>query len=193
MLRNRLQCTLTKPYSVWIENNFSKVIESKSKIEKWLSLSESGGLTIDFLSATVLDEIKFYPYPSRVQQRLDYLKERNSKVTEKYLLDQKRTCRLVFLLAIIFNLCIWPVMDWVVRAGENQTKKVIEKAKESPQQNDVDLTRLSLREQHPGIITWAKIAGHNWWPGKASTLRHFFNIHRGIKHSFPRNNAALFR
>lgn len=85
----------------------------------------------------MLDEIKFYPYPSRVQQRLDYLKERNSKVTEKYLLDQKR---------------------------ENQTKKVIEKAKESPQQNDVDLTRLSLREQHPGIITWAKIAGHNWWP-----------------------------
>ncbi|XP_043253455.1 DNA (cytosine-5)-methyltransferase 3B-like [Colletes gigas] len=112
MLRAQLGCSLTKPYSAWIENHFSDEIE-------------------------VLDEIKFYPYPNRIQRRLDSLKEKNSKVTEKYLLDQKR---------------------------ESQTKKVIEKAKESPQQNDVDTTRLPLKEQHPGIITWAKIAGHNWWP-----------------------------
>ncbi|XP_076176903.1 DNA methyltransferase 3 isoform X2 [Ptiloglossa arizonensis] len=112
ILRTRLGCTLTKPYSAWIESNFSEEIE-------------------------MLDEIKFYPYPNRIQQRLDSLKEKNSKVTEKYLLDQKR---------------------------ETQGKKVIERPKESPQQNDADGTRLPLKEQHPGVITWAKIAGHNWWP-----------------------------
>ncbi|XP_076235873.1 DNA methyltransferase 3 [Calliopsis andreniformis] len=113
ILRKRLSCTLTKPYSVWIENNFSQVIET-------------------------LDELKFYPYPGRIQQRLDHLKEKNAKITEKYLLDQKR---------------------------ENQAKKaVIERPKESTQQSEADLARLPLREQHPGVITWAKIAGHNWWP-----------------------------
>lgn len=39
----------------------------------------------------VLDEIKFYPYPVKMQQRLDHLREKNAKVTERYLLDQKRT------------------------------------------------------------------------------------------------------
>ncbi|XP_076675507.1 DNA methyltransferase 3 isoform X2 [Andrena cerasifolii] len=112
MLRKRLGCTLTKPYSTWIHNNFSQVIET-------------------------LDEIKFYPYPPKIQQKLDHLKEKNAKVTEKYLLDQKR---------------------------ESQAKKVPEKPQESPQQNNVDLTRLPLRDQHPGVVTWAKIAGHNWWP-----------------------------
>ncbi|XP_053999263.1 uncharacterized protein LOC128887437 isoform X1 [Hylaeus anthracinus] len=112
ILRARLGCTLTKPYSSWIENNFSDGLES-------------------------LDEFKFYPYPNRIQQRLNCLKEKNSKVTEKYLLDQKR---------------------------EAQVKKVIERPKESPQPNDADASRLPLKEQHPGVITWAKIAGHNWWP-----------------------------
>ncbi|KZC12603.1 DNA (cytosine-5)-methyltransferase 3B [Dufourea novaeangliae] len=110
MLHRQLGCALTKPYSRWIENNFSEMI----------------------------DELKFYPYPAKVQQRLASLKERNARVTEKYLLDQKR---------------------------ESQPKKLPEKPKESPQQsNNVDLTRLPLGEQNPGVITWAKIAGHNWWP-----------------------------
>lgn len=39
----------------------------------------------------MLDEIKFYPYPVKMQQRLDHLREKNAKVTERYLLDQKRT------------------------------------------------------------------------------------------------------
>ncbi|XP_034189236.2 DNA methyltransferase 3 isoform X1 [Osmia lignaria lignaria] len=111
MLRKHLGCALTKPYSVWIEKNFSETIEA-------------------------FDEIRFYPYPSKIQQRLDQLKEKNAKVTEKYLLDQKR---------------------------ETQGKK-IDKPKESAQRLDVDLTRLPLKEQRPGVITWAKILGHNWWP-----------------------------
>ncbi|XP_076394475.1 DNA methyltransferase 3 isoform X2 [Megachile rotundata] len=112
MLRKRLGCALTKPYAAWIEKNFSEAIEA-------------------------FDEIRFYPYPPRIQQRLDHLKEKNAKVTEKYLSDQKR---------------------------ETQNKK-IDKPKESPPQRvDVDLTRLPLKEQHPGTITWAKISGHNWWP-----------------------------
>ncbi|XP_031774530.1 uncharacterized protein LOC100865871 [Apis florea] len=113
MLRKKLGSTLTKPYFTWIESNFPK-----NMIE-------------------MLDEIKFYPYPVKMQQRLDHLKEKNAKVTERYLLDQKR---------------------------ENQEKKLAEKSKDSPQKVNVDLTLLPLKEQNPGIIAWAKIAGHNWWP-----------------------------
>ncbi|XP_043512966.1 uncharacterized protein LOC122530237 isoform X1 [Frieseomelitta varia] len=112
MLRGALGCTLTKPYFTWIENNFPTMIE-------------------------MMDELKFYPYPNNIQRRLDTLRQKNAKITEKYLLDQKR---------------------------ESQGKKVVEKPKEVPQRNNVDLTRLPLQEQNPGIIAWAKIAGHNWWP-----------------------------
>lgn len=49
-----------------------------------------------FFRAKVLDEIKFYPYPVKMQQRLDHLKEKNAKVTERYLLDQKRTYSILF-------------------------------------------------------------------------------------------------
>ncbi|KOX74005.1 DNA (cytosine-5)-methyltransferase 3A [Melipona quadrifasciata] len=112
MLRSALGCTLTKPYFTWIENNFPTMIE-------------------------MMDELKFYPYPNNIQRRLDTLRQKNAKITEKYLLDQKR---------------------------ESQGKKVVEKPKEVPQRNNVDLTRLPLQEQNPGIIAWAKIAGHNWWP-----------------------------
>lgn len=44
-----------------------------------------------FSIRAALDEIKFYPYPPKIQQRLDCLKEMNAKVTEKYLIDQKST------------------------------------------------------------------------------------------------------
>ncbi|XP_071863421.1 DNA methyltransferase 3 isoform X2 [Bombus fervidus] len=112
MLRKLLGGTLTKPYFTWIENNLPSTIET-------------------------LDEIRFYPYPDKIQQRLNSLREKNAKITEKYLLDQKR---------------------------ESQGKRLAEKAKDSSQRGNVDLTHLPLKEQNPGIIAWAKIAGHNWWP-----------------------------
>lgn len=37
-----------------------------------------------------MDELKFYPYPNNIQRRLDTLRQKNAKITEKYLLDQKR-------------------------------------------------------------------------------------------------------
>lgn len=62
--------------------------------------------------------------------------------------------------------------------GENQEKKLAEKSKDSPQKVNVDLTLLPLKEQKPGIIAWAKIAGHNWWPGNIlSIFFSFFLIH----------------
>lgn len=62
--------------------------------------------------------------------------------------------------------------------GENQEKKLAEKSKDSPQKVNVDLTLLPLKEQKPGIIAWAKIAGHNWWPGNIlSIFFPFFLIH----------------
>lgn len=57
----------------------------------------------------------------------------------------------------------------VLFPGETQGKKT-DKPKESAQRLDVDLTRLPLKEQRPGVITWAKISGHNWWPGDVSSL-----------------------
>lgn len=59
--------------------------------------------------------------------------------------------------------------------GENQEKKLAEKSKDSPQKVNVDLTLLPLKEQNPGIIAWAKIAGHNWWPG--NILSNFFPLY----------------
>ncbi|XP_076640893.1 DNA (cytosine-5)-methyltransferase 3C-like isoform X1 [Halictus rubicundus] len=112
MLRRYLGSTLTKPYWRWIANNFSDTTVS-------------------------VDEVVFYPFPPKIEQRLAHLKAMNAKATEKFLLGQKR---------------------------QSQPKKTIEKPKESPQQTNTDLTRLPLREQNPGVITWAKIAGHNWWP-----------------------------
>ena len=50
---------------------------------------------------------------------------------------------------------------------------MVEKPKELPQRNNVDLTRLPLQEQNPGIIAWAKIAGHNWWPGNTISVPPF--------------------
>ncbi|XP_076760900.1 DNA methyltransferase 3 [Xylocopa sonorina] len=117
MLRKTFGCALTKPYFAWIENNFSDTI-------------------------VALDEIKFYPYPAKIQQRLDRLKEKNAKVTEKYLLDQKQESV----------------------AGKAKRLAEKERSKDSSQRNELDLTHLPLREQHPGVIAWAKIAGHNWWP-----------------------------
>ncbi|OAD62475.1 DNA (cytosine-5)-methyltransferase 3B [Eufriesea mexicana] len=112
ILRKTLGCALTKPYFSWIQNNYSNAIET-------------------------LDEVKFYPYPIKIQQRLEHLREKNAKVTEKYVLDQKR---------------------------ESQGKKWTEKPKDPAQRSNVDPTRLPLKEQNAGIIAWAKIAGHNWWP-----------------------------
>jgi len=30
--------------------------------------------------------------------------------------------------------------------------------------------RLPLQHQQPGVIAWAKIAGHSWWPGKPDSF-----------------------
>lgn len=46
-------------------------------------------------------------------------------------------------------------------------KQIIEKLKEpkSTSWKEIEDERLPLRNQRPGVIAWAKIAGHNWWPG----------------------------
>ncbi|XP_078049551.1 DNA methyltransferase 3 isoform X2 [Augochlora pura] len=84
-----------------------------------------------------VDEVKIYPFPPQIQDILSLLRGKNVDITEKYIEGQKR---------------------------ESQPKKIIEKPKEPPPPTNADLTRLPLREQKPGVITWAKIAGHNWWP-----------------------------
>lgn len=44
-------------------------------------------------------------------------------------------------------------------------KQVVEKHKEPRTSSQIEEERLPLRNQYPGVIAWAKIAGHNWWPG----------------------------
>ncbi|XP_026671296.1 uncharacterized protein LOC108627172 isoform X2 [Ceratina calcarata] len=121
MLRARLDCTLTKPYYTWLETNLIGMFE-------------------------MLDEIRFYPYPSQMQDRINHLKRRNARAVEKYLEDKKRT-------------------------EENQGKKSKETEKKDSsqtqsqvQKEEEDLARLPLAEQKPGVIAWAKILGHSWWP-----------------------------
>ncbi|KAG7207015.1 hypothetical protein KM043_000904 [Ampulex compressa] len=121
MLRERLGCNLTRPYYAWIRKNVSALDGS-------------------------LDEMKFYPYPPKIQRRLNYLKEKNMKTTEKYVLSQKRT-------------------------PDQMKKQPVERHKEGAQRKSPDLTRLSLEEQNPGVITWAKITGHNWWPAMIMDYR----------------------
>ncbi|XP_028049660.1 uncharacterized protein LOC105830581 isoform X2 [Monomorium pharaonis] len=64
ILRQRFNCTLTKPYYYWIQRNVADL--------------------------ETLDDLTFYPYPEHVQERLDSLKEINAKATEKYIAKQKR-------------------------------------------------------------------------------------------------------
>nr|ASM42032.1 Dnmt3b [Pogonomyrmex barbatus] len=115
MLRQRFNCTLTKPYYYWIRRNIADV-------EK-------------------LDDLTFYPYPENIQERLDALKEKNAKATKKYILSQRSS-------------------------PESPPKKQnTEKNKDvNTSWEQIDNERLPLQNQQPGVIAWAKIPGHCWWP-----------------------------
>ncbi|KAL2724380.1 DNA (cytosine-5)-methyltransferase 3B-like isoform X4 [Vespula squamosa] len=112
MIREKCSSLLTKPYHIWIQKNF---IDKTRK------------------------EIKFYPYPTKIQERLDFLKEKNSRINEKYMLDQKQQ-------------------------SSEKTKRQVEKCTDTSF-NEKNTELLPLMEQRPGVIAWAKIAGYNWWPG----------------------------
>ncbi|XP_067209119.1 uncharacterized protein [Linepithema humile] len=173
MLRQRFETPLTKPYYEWIRRNVND-------LEK-------------------LDELTFYPYPTKVQQRLDELKEINSTAREKYASKQRKNSH----------------------SPLPAKKQVSEKYKEpkSTSWKQIEEERLPLRNQHPGVITWAKIAGHNWWPAmiidyrdcclkepsfgcqwimwygdyKVSEIRHleFLKFHKGLEklHNYIKNTT----
>lgn len=44
-------------------------------------------------------------------------------------------------------------------------KQIVEKSKDTKVLKQIEEERLPLQEQNPGVIAWAKITGHNWWPG----------------------------
>lgn len=45
-------------------------------------------------------------------------------------------------------------------------KQNVEKNKDtSASWEQIDDERLGLQNQQPGVIAWAKIPGHCWWPG----------------------------
>lgn len=112
MLRQRFDCTLTKPYYYWIQRNITE-FES-------------------------LDDLVFYPYPKNVQDRLDTLREKNIKATERYKLRQRSSPE-----------------------TSPKNKQVIEKHEDNTNTNlqQIEDERLHLLDQNPGVIAWAKIPG----------------------------------
>ncbi|KAL6437030.1 hypothetical protein ACFW04_004973 [Cataglyphis niger] len=116
MLRQRFDCTLTKPYYYWIQRNIT--------------------------GFETLDDLTFYPYPKNIQDRLDTLREKNVKATERYISSQRSS----------------PEASPI-------KKQVTDKYKDTNTSwKQIEDERLPLQNQNPGVIAWAKIAGHCWWP-----------------------------
>ncbi|KAG5311145.1 DNM3B methyltransferase, partial [Acromyrmex insinuator] len=115
ILRQRFNCTLTKPYYYWIRRNIANL--------------------------ETLDDLTFHPYPENIQEKLDGLKEKNSKATKKFMSRQKSS------------------------PEPPPKKQNTEKNKNvNTSWEQIDDERLCLQSQQPGVIAWAKIPGHCWWP-----------------------------
>ncbi|XP_020290668.1 uncharacterized protein LOC109858126 isoform X2 [Pseudomyrmex gracilis] len=120
MLRQHFESPLTKPYYDWILRNVSR-------LER-------------------LDDLTFYPYPKYVQEKLDILKEKNAKTTQKYVSKQTSST------------------ESSPPRKKTNTEKQKEMKDEKPGWKEIEAERLPLQYQNPGVIAWAKIAGHSWWP-----------------------------
>ncbi|KYM83238.1 DNA (cytosine-5)-methyltransferase 3B [Atta colombica] len=115
ILRQRFNCTLTKPYYYWIRRNIANL--------------------------ETLDDLTFHPYPENIQEKLDGLKEKNSKATKKFMSRRKSS------------------------PEPPPKKQNTEKNKNvNTSWEQIDDERLCLQSQQPGVIAWAKIPGHCWWP-----------------------------
>ncbi|XP_018313252.1 DNA methyltransferase 3 isoform X2 [Mycetomoellerius zeteki] len=115
ILRQRFNCTLTKPYYYWIQRNIADM--------------------------ETLDDLTFYPYPENIQEKLDGLKEKNAKATKKFMSRQRSS------------------------PEPPPKKQNTEKNKNvNTSWEQIDDERLCLQNQQPGVIAWAKIPGHCWWP-----------------------------
>ncbi|EFN74862.1 DNA (cytosine-5)-methyltransferase 3A [Camponotus floridanus] len=96
----------------------------------------------DNLFCVTVDDLIFYPYPKNIQERLDTLREKNIKATERFISNQRSS------------------------PETSPTKKqAVEKCKDTNTSwKQIEDERLPLQNQNPGVIAWAKIAGHCWWP-----------------------------
>ncbi|TGZ50747.1 DNA (Cytosine-5)-methyltransferase 3B, partial [Temnothorax longispinosus] len=89
-----------------------------------------------------LDDLSFYPYPEDIQAKLDELRERNEKATKKCILSRRSSPEV-----------------------PPTKKQKVEKNKDTTTSwKQIDDERLDLQNQQPGVIAWAKIPGHCWWP-----------------------------
>ncbi|XP_015594344.1 DNA (cytosine-5)-methyltransferase 3B [Cephus cinctus] len=137
LLAEKLKILLTRPYCSWAER---EVVP---------------------LKASELNGMSFYPYPCDVEEDLENLRKENIRANEAYLLDvEKKKMK-----------------------EEQQQKQIISTA--SPKENQPQKStsasgkvsstattasvrlpeeHLALADQKPGVIAWAKIPGHAWWP-----------------------------
>ncbi|XP_071643314.1 DNA methyltransferase 3 isoform X2 [Temnothorax longispinosus] len=113
---------------------------------KMLHQRYSGNLTKPYyfwiqrnIDMETLDDLSFYPYPEDIQAKLDEYRERNEKATKKYILSSPEV--------------------------PPTKKQNVEKNKDTTiSWEQIDDERLGLQDQQPGVIAWAKIPGHCWWP-----------------------------
>jgi len=76
---------------------------------------------------------------------------------------------------------------WAGSPDPPPTKKQnIEKNKDvNTSWEKIDDERLCLQNQQPGVIAWAKIPGHCWWPGINAFFFYFFNnIHLVLPYKY---------
>lgn len=52
----------------------------------------------DKLFDVTVDDLTFYPYPKNIQDRLDTLREKNVKATEKYISSQRSIFSFIFVI-----------------------------------------------------------------------------------------------
>lgn len=57
---------------------------------------------------------------------------------------------------------------------KTNTEKQKEMKDEKLGWKEIEAERLPLQYQNPGVIAWAKIAGHSWWPGTFNAFFLFF-------------------
>lgn len=122
------------------------------------------------LFGMVVDALTFYPYPENIQERLDALKEKNAKATKKFISSQRGASLFFsFYVCVIFAYCLKnayliPSIDSPEQPPAK--KQNVEKNKDTNASwEQIDDERLGLQNQQPGVIAWAKIPGHCWWPG----------------------------
>ncbi|XP_048511546.1 DNA (cytosine-5)-methyltransferase 3A-like [Athalia rosae] len=121
LLSLHLKIPLTVPYLAWAEKNLT--------------------------DKKIINDIKFYPYPTDIGKRLDELKRANVKITQRNAKFEKNARN----------------NEKAAKSGDKLSKDIVAKSSKDPLSNPADV--LPLEDQKPGTLVWGKLDGYSWWPG----------------------------